>query len=99
MKAGVVLNPATPLESIQHVLHQVDLILLMSGELLQLLLPLVTAVPVAVPVTIVFAWCSCVCTWCKYSAFHGDCHFVRHCSGCTHAPAAGLVTVLNAVCV
>ena len=32
VKAGVVLNPATPLESIQHVLHQVDLILLMSGE-------------------------------------------------------------------
>ena len=38
MKAGVVLNPATPLESIQHVLHQVDLILLMSGEPLPLLL-------------------------------------------------------------
>lgn len=32
VKAGVVLNPATPLESIQHVLGQVDLILLMSGE-------------------------------------------------------------------
>lgn len=39
MKAGVVLNPATPLESIQHVLHQVDLILLMSGEHLQSSLP------------------------------------------------------------
>ena len=37
VKAGVVLNPATPLESIQHVLHQVDLILLMSGEPLSLL--------------------------------------------------------------
>lgn len=32
VKAGVVLNPATPLESIQHVIPQVDLILLMSGE-------------------------------------------------------------------
>lgn len=32
VKAGVVLNPATPLESIQHVLGQVDLILLMSGK-------------------------------------------------------------------
>ena len=32
VKAGVVLNPATPLETIQHVLTQVDLILLMSGE-------------------------------------------------------------------
>lgn len=40
VKAGVVLNPATPLESIQHVLHQVDLILLMSGEPLPLLLSL-----------------------------------------------------------
>ena len=32
MKAGVVLNPATPIEAIQHVLTQVDLILLMSGK-------------------------------------------------------------------
>lgn len=32
VKAGVVLNPATPIESIQHVLTQVDLILLMSGK-------------------------------------------------------------------
>ena len=32
VKAGVVLNPATPLETIQHVITQVDLILLMSGE-------------------------------------------------------------------
>ena len=33
MKAGVVLNPATPIEAIQHVITQVDLILLMSGKL------------------------------------------------------------------
>lgn len=67
MKAGVVLNPATPLESIQHVLHQVDLILLMSGEpppllssllllcllpCLSLLLLLVVAVPVSATVTL-----------------------------------------------
>ena len=36
VKAGVVLNPATPIESIQHVITQVDLILLMSGKLLSL---------------------------------------------------------------
>jgi len=33
VKAGVVLNPATPIEAIQHVITQVDLILLMSGKL------------------------------------------------------------------
>ncbi len=32
VKAGVVLNPATPIETIQHVITQVDLILLMSGK-------------------------------------------------------------------
>lgn len=32
VKAGVVLNPATPLSTIQYVISQVDLILLMSGE-------------------------------------------------------------------
>ena len=32
VKAGVVLNPATPIEAIQHVITQVDLILLMSGK-------------------------------------------------------------------
>ena len=32
VKAGVVLNPATPIETIQHVIPQVDLILLMSGK-------------------------------------------------------------------
>ena len=31
-KAGGVLNPATPIEAIQHVITQVDLILLMSGK-------------------------------------------------------------------
>ncbi|WP_442599457.1 ribulose-phosphate 3-epimerase [Neobacillus sp. D3-1R] len=30
VKAGVVLNPATPVESIQHVIHDVDMVLLMS---------------------------------------------------------------------
>ena len=34
VKAGVVLNPATPLSTIQYVISQVDLILLMSGEVL-----------------------------------------------------------------
>ena len=34
VKAGIVLNPATPLETIQHVIPSVDLILLMSGKLL-----------------------------------------------------------------
>ncbi|HSH25145.1 MAG TPA: ribulose-phosphate 3-epimerase [Massilibacterium sp.] len=29
-KAGVVLNPATPVETIQHILHDVDLVLLMT---------------------------------------------------------------------
>lgn len=32
VKAGIVLNPATPLETIQHVIPSVDLILLMSGK-------------------------------------------------------------------
>lgn len=31
-KAGVVLNPGTPLDSIEYVLDIVDLILIMSGE-------------------------------------------------------------------
>ena len=32
-KAGVVLNPGTPLDSIDYVLDIVDLVLIMSGEL------------------------------------------------------------------
>jgi Ribulose-phosphate 3 epimerase family len=36
VKAGVVLNPATPLSTIEHVIPQVDLILLMSGELFRI---------------------------------------------------------------
>ena len=30
MKAGVVLNPATPLSSLEEVLHEIDMVLLMS---------------------------------------------------------------------
>ena len=75
MKAGVVLNPATPLESIQHVLHQVDLILLMSGEPLQLLLYLsllclLLCLSLLLLLDVAVLCLCCACKWCCHSACH-----------------------------